>query len=202
MCLVLALLGLFAVVRYRLMPTAEALVCAQVENSTSDQINQAVEEKMEAEAIFYDRLITLEKNLDGQITALKTDMSEVNRLKAEILNSLGQQIQDLTVEQLSVPLGNLLLPEIFSGRGPILPVRIVAVKTMNADFGNVFSQAGINQTFHQITLTISVQVTVLMPGQTLIVPVTSEVVVAQTVIVGVVPETVISIPGEENGTKG
>ena len=85
---------------------------------------------------------------------------------------------------------------VFSGRGPGIPVRIVSVSNVTADFTNEFSSAGINQTRHQIILNIKVDIDMLIPGGTLQDTVTTSMVIAETVIVGTVPGTYADMSGQ------
>jgi hypothetical protein len=95
----------------------------------------------------------------------------------------------LSTEELSIPVGSVIFPEFFSGKGPFVPVRVIAVRSSDAVFRNEFEQAGINQTLHRITIDIHVRVTVLTWSGTLEIPVDSAVLAAETVIVGTVPTT-------------
>lgn len=184
-------------VRLYYLPAVSALAVTQVDNTTSTLINDAIDRQISQGNVRYEDLVTLEKNMDGQITALKTNMAEVNRLKTETLSIINREITGLGREDLGVPLGSVVLPALFSGRGPLLPVRLVTVRTAAADFENRFTQAGINQTLHQIILTVEVTVTVMTPAGAQDVPVRSQVVAAQTVIVGSVPQTVITVTGDQ-----
>lgn len=167
----------------------------QITNTTSDLINDAIDEQIESGNIQYDRIVYFEKDLDGRITALKTNMSEVNRLKTDILNLINDEILALDTADIGVPLGNLFLPEFFSGKGPEIPVQIIAIRNSDASFSSSFTEAGINQTLQKITLTVSVDVTILVLGKTDSFTVSSQVVVAETVIVGQVPDTFLQTGG-------
>lgn len=172
-----------------------ALAQTQVTNTTSDLINDAIDRQIEDGTIQYDRMVYFEKDLDGRITALKTNMSEVNRLKTNILNLINDEILALSTDDLGVPLGNLFLPEFLSGRGPEIPVQILSIRNSDASFSSNFTQAGINQTLQQINMQVSVDVTVLVLGQTDSFTVSSQVIVAETIIVGDVPNTYFQTGG-------
>ena len=167
----------------------------QVKNATSDLINDAIDKQIEVGNIHYDRIVHFEKDLDGRITALKTNMSEVNRLKADILNLINDEILAVDTANLGVPLGNLFLPEFLSGKGPSIPVQILSIRNSDASFHSHFSEAGINQTLQQITMDVSVDVSVLVLGETDSFTVSSQVVVAETIIVGDVPDTFLKTGG-------
>jgi sporulation protein YunB len=140
-------------------------------------------------------MVYFEKDLDGQITALKTNMSEVNRLKTSVLNRINSDVLSMDTSQLGVPLGSLIFPEFLSGKGPDIPVKILTIRNSEASFDSNFTQAGINQTLHQIIMELSVDVTVLVLGETNSFTVVSHVVVAETIIVGHVPDTFLQFGG-------
>ena len=171
------------------------LAQSQVENSTSDLINDAIDRQIEDGNIQYDRIVYFEKDLDGRITALKTNMSEVNRLKTAILNLVNDEILAMDTSNLGIPIGSLVLPELLSGKGPEIPVQILTIRNSDAEFTSSFTEAGINQTLHQLTMHVSVDVAVLILGQTSQFTVSTQVVVAETVIVGQVPDTFLQTGG-------
>ena len=133
--------------------------------------------------------------MNGRITALKTNISEVNRLKTDILNLINDEILAMDTSHLGVPLGSLFLPELFSGRGPSIPVQIISIRNSDGSFESHFTEAGINQTMHQLTMEVLVDVSVLVLGETHSFTVSSQVVVAETIIVGDVPDTFLNTGG-------
>lgn len=185
----------FALLRGRLWPVVLQLAQTQVTNTTSDLINDAISQQIEQGNIQYDRIVYFEKDLDGRITALKTNMSEVNRLKTDILNLINDEILAQDTESLGVSIGSLILPEFLTGKGPDIPVRLVAIRNSDADFHSYFSEAGINQTLQQLTMEVKVDVAILVLGRTQSFTVSSQVVVAETVIVGDVPQTFLNTGG-------
>ena len=181
--------------RSRYHGTIRSLAETQVKNSTSDLINDAIDKQIETGNIQYDRIVYFEKDLDGRITALKTNMSEVNRLKTDILNIINDDILALDTSDIGIPLGSLFLTEFFSGRGPAIPVHIMSIRNSDASFYSSFTEAGINQTLQQLTMDIVVDVTILVLGRAESFTVTSQVVVAETIIVGQVPDTFFQTGG-------
>ena len=185
----------FLMLRSRYRDVIRELAETQVKNTTSDLTNDAIAKQIAEGVIQYDRIVYFEKDLNGRITALKTNMSEVNRLKTDILNIINDEILALDTSDIGIPLGSLFLSELFSGKGPAIPVHILSIRNSDAGFVSAFSQAGINQTLHQLTMEVSVDVAVLVLGETSSFTVTSQVVVAQTVIVGEVPTTFLQTGG-------
>ncbi len=186
---------LFVCLRSKYRDVIEDLAQTQVKNTTSDLTNDAIAKQIAAGTIAYDRIVYFEKDLDGRITALKTNMSEVNRLKTDILNIINDEILALDTSDIGIPLGSLFLPELLSGKGPAIPVHILSIRNSDANFVSHFSQAGINQTLHRLNMEVSIDVAVLVLGRTTSFTMTSEVVVAETVIVGDVPQTFFQTGG-------
>ncbi|MBQ7129917.1 MAG: sporulation protein YunB [Oscillospiraceae bacterium] len=193
--LILVASALFLSFRSRYRDVIRELAETQVKNATSDLTNDAIARQMADGIIQYDRIVYFEKDLDGRITALKTNMSEINRLKTDILNIINDEILALDTSDIGIPMGSLFLPEFFSGKGPSIPVHILSIRNSDAAFSSAFSQAGINQTLHQLTMEVSVDVAVLVLAETRSFTVNSAVVVAETVIVGNVPQTYLQTGG-------
>ena len=181
--------------RTKYLSAIRNLAETQVKNTTSDLINDAIDEQIREGNIQYDRIVYFEKDLDGRITALKTNMTEVNRLKTAILNLINDDILAMDSRQFGVPVGSLILPEFLAGRGPSIPVEILAIRNSDASFHSDFTEAGINQTLQQLTMEITVDVVVLVLGKTNDFTVSTQVVVAETIIVGQVPDTFLQTGG-------
>ena len=191
----------FGLLRARYRDVIGELAVTQVKNTTSDLTNDAIARQIADGIIQYDRIVYFEKDLDGRITALKTNMSEINRLKTDILNIINDEILALDTSDIGIPLGSLFLPELFSGKGPAIPVHILSIRNSDATFASNFSHAGINQTLHQLIMDVSVDVAILVLGHTESFTINSEVVVAETVIVGSVPNTFLQTNGGNYGTS-
>ncbi len=200
MLLAVPLLALtaLALAWHSLEPAIEALAGAQAADEASDLITEAITAQMELEDISYDGIIVLEKDETGRLLALRTDMNQLNRLRNETLAIINRRILDDDETTLGVPLGSVLLPALFSGKGPRLPVRVLTVSNADAEFRSSFQAAGINQTLHRITMQVAMNVTLLTPAGTQTVRVDSGVVVAETILIGRVPSTLIHTEGKEN----
>jgi sporulation protein YunB len=165
------------------------MASARVNYLASTAIHDAIGKGLGEGVYGYDSLIAFEKDSAGRITALKTDMLAVNRMKSYITGNVLEAIKNIGTSELGIPFGNLIGGELFSGRGPHIPVRIVPVGSVNAEFSNVFSSAGINQTRHQIMMTVNADLSILTLGDSEETRVSVQVSVAETVIVGSVPDS-------------
>ena len=173
----------------RLRPILFELAISQTSNCMTAAIDHAVSEQ----AISYNELISLERSTDGDIVALTSNMAHANLLRAQLLETSLEALKALETMEFSVPLGTIFDWDLLSGRGPDVEVRVLYTGTASAEFENSFSSAGINQTRHQIVFRVKADVSVLLPGRQEKTTVDTMVCVAETIIVGKVPETYLQI---------
>ena len=199
---VVIITGLSMLLRLRFAPLAERVMEQQVDNQASDAINAAIAEQISAGDFDYNRMVTIEKDRYGYVAAIHTDMGELNRLKTGVLTHLDNRLANMSLEHLGIPVGSIFLPELFSGRGPEIPITVLAVRTTDAAFRSDFTDAGINQTLHSIWIDIHVNITVLSWSGTREIAVDSSVIAAQTVIVGTVPTTYFGMEEKNESETG
>lgn len=185
----LVLIGMLAVAGMQMKQLLTKLAVTRVTNTVNRIVTQAVNETIDSGEIRYDDLISFEKDNDGKITAVKSNMPEFNRLQSKILNVILERISEVSTRDLSIPLGSLTGASLLAGRGPLVSVRMQSVGSSTAHLENRFVSAGINQTKHQIFLDVDVSVAILLPGFSTATQVSNAFTVAETVIVGTVPET-------------
>lgn len=155
-------------------------------------INDKINEKMSEGQYSYDYFVTLQKDLEGNVTAISANMARINTLSSEILKEVISATNSGELD-LKIPLGNLVGSNLFLGRGPDVPVQIIMLTSSFADFRNELAAAGINQTKHQIILEVKVQIDVLLPWEVQSTEVLSEILIAETIIVGKVPSTYLNM---------
>lgn len=178
----------------RLRPVVETMAEAKVTNAVTRLLDSAVTAEIQDRAITYSDLITVEKDESGRITALTSNMAALNDLRTSILSDAVAVVDEIDTQSLAIPVGNLTGINFLSGRGFDLPVEVMTVGSAHAVFRSQFTDAGINQTRHQILLEVTVSVDILLPGGDLPAEITAQVPVAETVIVGSVPDTYVELP--------
>ena len=138
--------------------------------------------------------MTVERDESGKVSLLAVDSVKLNTLRTQILQEVLEQVEGLDAQELGVPLGSLTGFATASDWGPTLPVGVLTAAVPKAEFSNQFTAQGINQTLHQIMLDITVEVTLLIPGGRAETSVTAQVCVAETLLVGDVPDTYLGLP--------
>ena len=186
--LALALLAAVSLL-WHLKPVMTSMATARVSNMVNRIVSAAVNEAVENGQIDYNNFVIFDKDETGHITALRSNVAEVNRMQGMIADEILHRLSELSTSELEIPLGTLTGSALLAGRGPSLFVRMQAVGSASAAFRNQFTSAGINQTRHQIFLDVDVYMSILLPGMKTSTKVSNEIAVAETVIVGGVPDT-------------
>ena len=192
---VILLLGaLFvAVSAARARPIVELLAQSEAREFVKKAIGEAVSEEMKSGGLRYENLVTFEKNKEGNITALVTNTVLVNVLQTKIAKGVRENVINVIDTNMKIPLGSVTGGVLLSGRGPGIPVRIQSITNVKSEFINEFSAAGINQTLHKISLCITADIDIIVPGNYFKTDVTTTVAVAETIIVGSVPNVYANV---------
>ncbi len=136
----------------------------------------------------YEKLMDISYNDDGQITSISADSTEMNRLKSSIAIDVLNSIEQFGSEGFTIPLGNLTDIVLLSGIGPKIPFCIVPYGNVKVDFRSHFTDAGINQTRHEIYIDITTDMHAISAVARIKSTVTTSVMAAQTIIVGNTPQ--------------
>ncbi len=185
----LTVISLVTAVLLHLRPLLVNLATARCSNTVHRIVVAAVNDAVENGWMEYGKLVRFDKDSDGHVTALQSNMAEFNRLQTAVADDVLDRLAQASVSDLTVPLGTLTGSPLLAGRGPRLTVKMETLGTATASFRDRFTSAGINQTKHQILLDVEVYVSILLPGITTHTTVSNEITVAETVIVGGVPQT-------------
>ncbi len=185
----------------RLRPMICPIAVAEAKSIATMSINTAVNQELSVAEIGYDDLITLEMDAENRVTALKANTLEINKLRASLtvaIQSKVDQIQDSIVE---IPLGTVVNNELLSGVGPNIRIQLAPVGFVETDITNSFSAAGINQTRHQVILSVSATIAIVMPAATEYAQVETSIVLGESVLVGKVPQNYTNIGSSEDAEK-
>lgn len=182
-------LTLLCVMLFHLRPLLISLATARCSNTVNRIVVAAVNDAVENGHLEYGKLVSFDKDTEGRVAALRSDMAAFNRLQTEVAEDVLARLAEVSATELTVPLGTLTGSPLLAGRGPKLHVKMETLGSASAKFSDRFLAAGINQTKHQILLEVDVSVSILLPGITTYTKVSNEISVAETVIVGGVPQT-------------
>ncbi len=190
---ILAMLCLFlAAAAVFLKDLSSQIAVSDASDIVTVQINNAIADIMEEQDYSGDYFVSFEKSATGEVTAISSNMARINALSAQILHQVVGATENRTIE-IGIPLGNLTGISLLMGRGPNIPVQIVVLTSSRVEFNNSIVTAGINQTKHQINLEVIVDIDILVPWGTENAQVVTEILIADTIVVGQVPDTYLNV---------
>lgn len=172
-----------------LRPRILAVSQSYAENEISKIIDEQVQKLMLEEFLSYDKLTHISRDSSGRVTSISTNSVLINNFANNLDIEIGEIIDSTDRVKNELYLSSLIGFDMLSGVGPKIPIRFQPVSVTHADISHVFEEAGINQTIHTIILIISVDIQIMLPLAYSTITVKSEMPIAQTLIVGTVPET-------------
>ena len=163
-------------------------------------INQKAKESLEN--VDYNDLITIIRGDQGEIKMVKANVISINKIAAEITLEIQKALENEKNTKVYIPMGSFLGNEIFYNIGPKIPIRITSTGAVTTDFKSEFRSGGINQTIHRIYLHTTCRVNIVTPVKTIGCDMTNEILVAENVIVGPIPDSYYNLEGLENARDG
>lgn len=194
LCLLLIALLLAAFwLNIMLYPHIAAQAEAHITNLLSQSCAEVIGAQLEEGTYRYEDLIQLKQDTTGKVQALQADMIRMQQLRYKIAQALLQKLQQITYTPVSIPLGNLSGLLLLAGRGGHISLSVQTVRKLLAGFSTEFTSVGFNQTMHTVYLQFDIQVDYLLPLRSGHIPFTDRFAIAQTVIVGEVPDSLTQI---------
>lgn len=143
----------------------------------------------------YDELFTIEKDNDGNITMIKSNVIQINEIISDVAVKIQNSINERGKENIKITIGSFTGSKLLSGRGPGIPIKISSIGNVETDLRSEFSAQGINQTLHRVYLQVDCEVSILTPYNTISEKVSNQVLLIENVIVGKIPNTYYNLDG-------
>ncbi len=167
----------------------------QVVQLATEAIYSSVQQELWKNNLQYQDFIQVHKDNQGRVVFMQANTVKITRMAAEITLAAQKGLQELSNQTLSLPLGILTGTQLLANKGPRVKVSLVPMGTVRVNVQDKFEPAGINQTRHRIWLDFDTQVRIVIPAMSAQTKVATQVPLAESIIVGEVPETFVSISG-------
>lgn len=146
----------------------------------------------------YDELFTLEKDNDGNIVMVKSNVFPINEIISDVAVKIQNEIDTRGRDNLEIALGSFTGFKLLSGKGPGVPIRISSIGNVETDLRSEFTAQGINQTLHRVYLQVECEISILTPFNDITEKIKNQVLIAENVIVGKIPSTYYNLEGLDN----
>lgn len=190
--LLLLLAAVTATISLYLRSLATELAVSLAQDKVVATVNDIIKSRMGTAEGDYGELVNLEKDETGEVCAVTTNVVAINKLSSNILTDVVDATKDHELE-IGIPIGSLTGSTLLLSRGPEIRVKIEVLSSTFTGFRSDLSTIGINQTRHQILMQLREDITLIMPWRTVNTSVTNEIPIADTIIVGQVPQSYLSL---------
>lgn len=160
-------------------------------------ISETTYEQLDRLKVSYDNIAHIKTDSNGAIIAIETDMNYINKLKSTLSSEVTKKLHNLNLRSYNLSIGTLTGNEYLSGRGPKVNLKIEPTGYLTSELVSKFSSAGINQTHHQIILNLTLDITTYLPLSRAKTQVSTNYIIAETVIVGEVPQYYTSVISDD-----
>lgn len=193
---------LFVVSFNSLLPIVNARAVEYSRSYATEVINLAVKTVLEENTEKYSEVVSAVYDGSSNVVSLSTDALALNSMKTDVSLKVLEILSEDGRDSLSIPIGNLTGMYLLSGRGFRLSVRLIPTDSVLVDTESSFTEAGINQSWHRITLRVTLRLGVIILGRHNSVEVCDGIVISDTVIVGRVPDSYTDIEKIDDETLG
>ncbi len=186
----------------QLLPLLSQYSKTQAQWRVTRMINEAVTAVLGDEKADYNTLVTVTRDGEGNVVSAEADTRRLNMLKAAVTTAVAERIGAEREMTVAIPVGTLLGSGYFAGRGPFVRIPVGVSGGVLTTVGSVFSAAGVNQTTHRIEMTITVDLFIAVPTAHTSVQVETPFVIAESVLLGKVPDAYTVVTGDDQTTTG
>lgn len=197
--IIVFLLVLLILIDCRMRPLVNKMAVYQGKTIATKIVSTAVYDALNADNFTYETLVKVSKNNDGSVASIESNMAEINRLQAKITYNINTQFKEISDERIELSTGTLTGVNMLYGRGPTLSFKIQPVGYVDSKLVSKFTSAGVNQTLHQIILEVNGSASAIIPGFPAQIDVNVNYLIAETIIVGNIPESYTYITGDDRG---
>lgn len=193
--LMVAVVLVYIIVDRNLRPTIIGIAEAQAILKVNEAVSEAVRQKVSEENVIYQDLVTVHKDNNGRIVMMQANTVRINQISTDITLEVVKSLRQIEHEEMRISLGQAVGSHFLANYGPRITVSVMPVGSVKVLVSDNFDSVGINQTRHQIKLDLNTDVKIVVPLYEKDINVHTIVPLTESIIVGDVPDTWVSIPG-------
>ena len=129
---------------------------------------------------------------------INADIITIDQITSNATDYIQEGLNELHSIDIKLNLGSITGVKLLSGTGPNIKLKVSSVGNISTDLKSEFISQGINQTMHRLYLQVNCKVNILVPFKTLEQNVSSQILIAENVIIGQIPNTYYNLEGIED----
>ncbi len=179
-------------------PTIINMCKYHLDQFASTKISEAITKSIEELDYNYNDYIKIETTDSGKILAIHTNARQITIIHNNIMDKIGRALEKFNSEKIDIHIGSLSGVVWLSGFGPIVSIKVTPKGKASSEIISNLQEAGINQTLHQIRIKITATIAGFIPGYSTEIQTKSEYILAESLIVGSVPNYYTKIISSAN----
>ena len=188
-------IALLLMINDNMRPALTAIAEARITALAVSAMNDAIMERMDDNS--YTSLITAYDNGE-KVYMIQADTRQMNMLASDCCAAAQTRIAAMGEQGVSVPLGTVSGITYLSGRGPGIRVMFTPVGSVESDFDSELVSSGINQSLYRVNIRLTSTIRLIMPGVSHSIEVSAKAAIAESIIVGEVPQVYTNVADEED----
>lgn len=173
-----------------ILPAVIKIAEMEMKREATDIINETALDIYSKE-FNYDEAMIIEKDKEENITMVRADTVKLNALSSRLILESNKRLENLETLGVEIPIGYMTNNSVIHNLGPKINIKMEQVGNITSSYESVFESAGINQTRHKIYLNVKLNMRVIIPLNSQEIEITSQIPIAETIIVGKIPNTAI-----------
>jgi sporulation protein YunB len=175
-------------------PSIIAISEIKAKQVTTQAINNTIKTKIKND-IDYEDLIFVHYDNEGKVTLMQANTMLMNSVASEVALEVQNELKQISESTIKVPLNNAFNTDLI--RLPSINIQIIPQGSVIVDFATEFESTGINQTRHRVYIIVTTDVKLIVPLVSENITITTNIPIAETIIVGEVPEQYVNVPEDE-----
>ncbi|MCR2042959.1 sporulation protein YunB [Anaerosalibacter massiliensis] len=185
---------IFKYIDKNIKPTLIAISEIKAKAMATEVINDSVNLRINDD-IDYKDLIFVKYDDNGKVTLMQANTIVMNSISSDVASEVQKQLKEISQSKVDVPLTNAFDTQLL--KLPSINMEIIPEGAVSVDFATEFQESGINQTRHRIYLIVETNIKIIVPLVSEEIKISTNVPIAETIIIGDVPEQYINVPGDD-----
>ena len=160
-------------------------------------INYSIDELLLSQEFSETAFFDIQEKTDGTVASVTINTKTTNLFKTKLSQIIIDYLKEYDKETIEMApfssYGYSIVPF-----GIRIPVLVVPVEILSTDFSAKLTDSGINQTLYQLNVDVDIVIKLLLPIGSETFNVNTTVPIAQTVIVGDIPDTYTNVDGAKD----
>ena len=170
----------------KLIPFAKSKATTDITLAVQRSIRNTVKEE-------HMNFVSIKYGENNAVTSLEINSKSIAKINSVITEKLIEELCNQEKLTVSIPVGSILGGAIFSGKGPNINVKIAISPKITCNIKSEFKECGINQTLHRVVANLNITAFALLPFSSQEINISTDYCLAETVIIGKVPDAYTKI---------